>query len=318
MRNIILCHFRPGPCISLVDRRKNQIILAYNSPFPCKTGNSARFYLFSNPPKLFLQFLYRTLRTFRQECFQILLFQTHPADEIVIADDGSKEDTRRLIESFKDKLPIKHVWHEDNGFQKSRILNSAILASESDYLIFTDQDCIPRKDFIATHAAYAEKGYFLSGGYFKLPMDISKQLTYNDIKSENAFSLSWLKEQHMKCNFKCTKLIKNKTFTRFMNAITPTKATWNGCNASGWREDIFTVNGFNEEMHYGGQDREFGERMFNLGIKSKQIRYSAIVLHLDHKRPYKTKESIEKNINIRRNTRKTGITETPFGIKQLH
>ena len=218
------------------------------------------------------------------------LFQTHPADEIVIADDGSKEDTRRLIESFKDKLPIKHVWHEDNGFQKSQILNSAILASESDYLIFTDQDCIPRKDFIATHAAYAEKGYFLSGGYFKLPMDISK----------------------------CTKLIKNKTFTRFMNAITPTKATWNGCNASGWREDIFTVNGFNEEMHYGGQDREFGERMFNLGIKSKQIRYSAIVLHLDHKRPYKTKESIEKNINIRRNTRKTGITETPFGIKQLH
>ena len=63
---------------------------------------------------------------------------------------------------------------------------------------------------------------------------------------------------------------------------------------------------------------KFGERMFNLGIKSKQIRYSAIVLHLDHKRPYKTKESIEKNINIRRNTRKTGITETPFGIKQLH
>ena len=29
------------------------------------------------------------------------LFQTHPADEIVIADDGSKEDTRRLIESLK-------------------------------------------------------------------------------------------------------------------------------------------------------------------------------------------------------------------------
>ena len=145
------------------------------------------------------------------------LFQTHPADEIVIADDGSKEDTRRLIESFKDKLPIKHVWHEDNGFQKSRILNSAILASASDYLIFTDQDCIPRKDFIATHAAYAEKGYFLSGGYFKLPMDISKQLTYNDIKSENAFSLSWLKEQHMKCNFKCTKLIKNKTFILLHN-----------------------------------------------------------------------------------------------------
>ena len=83
-----------------------------------------------------------------------------------------------------------------------------------------------------------------------------------------------------------------------MNTITPTKATWNGCNASGWIDDILKTNGFNEEMQYGGQDREFGERMFNLGIKSKQIRYSAILLHLDHKRPYKTKDSINKNIAI--------------------
>lgn len=246
------------------------------------------------------------------------LFQTLRADEIIIADDGSRDDTRQLIESFKDKLPIKQVWHEDNGFQKSRILNSAILASTTDYLIFTDQDCIPRKDFIATHAAYAQKGYFLSGGYFKLPMNISLQLTYRDIESGDAFSLAWLKKQHMKCNFKCSKLIKNAAFCRLMNAITPTKATWNGCNASGWREDILALNGFNEEMHYGGQDREFGERMFNKGIRSKQIRYSAIVLHLDHKRPYKTKESIEKNLHIRRNTKKTGIIETPNGIKQLH
>ncbi|WP_418696878.1 glycosyltransferase [Bacteroides sp.] len=160
------------------------------------------------------------------------LYQTHPADEIVIADDGSKEDTRLLIESFKSKLPIKHVWHEDNGFQKSRILNSALIASQSDYLIFTDQDCIPRKDFIATHLEYAEKGYFLSGGYFKLPMSISLMLKPEDIKNENAFSISWLKKQHMKYNFKCTKLIRNKFFTNLMNVITTAKATWNGCNAS--------------------------------------------------------------------------------------
>jgi len=246
------------------------------------------------------------------------LYQTRPADEIIIADDGSREDTRLLIERFKEKLPIKHVWHEDKGFQKSRILNEAIIASEADYLIFTDQDCIPRKDFIATHVRYARKGYFLSGGYFKLPMDISHQLTQRDVESEDAFSLAWLKKNNLKYNFKCTKLIQKKGFARFMNTITTAKATWNGCNASGWRQDILTVNGFNEEMQYGGQDREFGERLFNLGIKSRQIRYSAIVIHLDHKRPYKTKESIEKNIRIRRNTRKSGIIETPNGIKQLH
>lgn len=244
------------------------------------------------------------------------LYQTRPADEIIIADDGSKDDTRRLIESFKDRLPIRHVWHEDNGFQKSRILNSALLASQSDYLIFTDQDCIPRKDFIATHLKFAEKGYFLSGGYFKLPMNISIELSQEDITNENAFSILWLRAKRMKYNFKCSKLLRSETFTRLMNIITTTKATWNGCNASGWRKDLLAINGFNEEMQYGGQDREFGERLFNLGIKSKQIRYSAIVIHLDHKRPYKTKESISKNINIRRNTRRNGIIETPNGIKQ--
>jgi glycosyltransferase involved in cell wall biosynthesis len=243
--------------------------------------------------------------------------QDEKADEIVIADDGSRDDTRELINSFKDVLPIKHVWHEDNGFQKSMILNKAIVASTSEYLIFTDQDCIPRKDFIAVHKKYAEKGYFLSGGYFKLPMHISKMIGKDDVYSNKVFSLKWLRSKGLKLTFKCTKLLGNSAFAKFMNFVTPTNASWNGMNSSGWREDIVAVNGFNMEMHYGGQDREFGERMWNKGLKSKQIRYSAICLHLDHKRPYKTKESINANIQIRKNTRKMKIIETPSGIKQL-
>ncbi|MFR9504320.1 MAG: glycosyltransferase family 2 protein [Rikenellaceae bacterium] len=245
------------------------------------------------------------------------LYQQRMADEIIIADDGSRDDTRELILSFSSRLPIKHIWHEDNGFQKSKILNLAIMASSADYLIFTDQDCIPRKDFIATHLKHAERGYLLSGGYFRLPMEISQRLTHEDILSENAFSLKWLKSMGLKSDFKSTKLYRCEWFTRMMNYITPAKATWNGCNASGWREDIIATNGFNEEMQYGGQDREFGERLFNRGIKSKQLRYSAIALHLDHKRPYKTRESIEKNKNIRRETRRSGILATPHGINKI-
>jgi len=68
------------------------------------------------------------------------MYQTRPADEIVIADDGSRDETRLLIESFKGKLPINHVWQPDEGFQKSRILNKALVAATADYLIFTDHD----------------------------------------------------------------------------------------------------------------------------------------------------------------------------------
>jgi len=237
-------------------------------------------------------------------------------DEIIIADDGSRDDTRKLIDSFRDRLPVKHVWHPDNGFQKCRILNMAILEATSDYLIFTDQDCIPRNDFVEIHLKYAQKGYLLSGGYVRLPMELSKNIVEEDIISGNAFSLRWSLKGGLPLNFKCTKLIKSKVFTQIMNFITPTRATWNGCNSSGWKADMLTINGFNEEMQYGGQDREFGERLVNLGLKSKQIRYSAILLHLDHSRPYKTPESIAKNVSIRKNTRKNKIIETPRGIKQ--
>ena len=76
-----------------------------------------------------------------------------------------------------------------------------------------------------------------------------------------------------------------------LNVLTPTKASWNGHNASGFKADIVKVNGFDQRMQYGGQDRELGERLIHSGYKSKQLRYSAIVVHLDHKRGYKNQAS---------------------------
>ena len=99
-----------------------------------------------------------------------------------------------------------------------------------------------------------------------------------------------------------------------MNTITPTAATWNGHNASGWKSDIMEANGFDERMQYGGEDRELGERLVNKGLKGVQIRYSAICLHLHHERSYVKKEMIEKNKKIRAKTKRDKITKTPYGI----
>jgi glycosyltransferase involved in cell wall biosynthesis len=242
------------------------------------------------------------------------LNQQRKADEIVIADDGSGEETRALIERYKKVLPIVHVWHEDDGFRKTIILNKALLASTGDYLVLTDHDCIPRADFLRVHEQKARKGCFLSGGYLKLPMPLSQQLSFESVQSQEAFSLKWLLAHGMKKTFKCSKLIKNQAFTKFMNYITPTHATWNGMNSSGWREDILRARGFDERMRYGGLDRELGERLMNAGIKPLQIRYSAIVLHLDHKRPYVNREDLANNLQIRKETKQKHLTETPYGI----
>lgn len=242
--------------------------------------------------------------------------QTHQDFELVIADDGSGEDTRTIIDAFREhsSLEIIHVWHEDRGFQKSEILNKAIQATRTDYLIFSDGDCIPRKDFVTVHARNAAPGYFLSGGYFMLPIETSQAITRSAILSGDAFRVPWLKKNGLAGTYKTLKLTSKGNLQRFLNFVTPTKATWNGHNSSGWKKDIVAVNGFNEQMQYGGQDRELGERLMNKGIKGKQIRYSAVCVHLEHKRGYKTIESIQKNKSIRKETRAQKKTWTDFGI----
>jgi hypothetical protein len=147
-----------------------------------------------------------------------------------------------------------------------------------------------------------------------LPMNISKLITLEDIEKQRCFNINWLKEKGIPQTFKNNKLTANGFISKLLNWVTPTNASWNGHNSSGWKKDIENVNGFDERMQYGGQDRELGERLFNFGIKSKQLRYSAVCVHLDHKRGYKTPESIAKNVGIRNTTKKEKSVWTFYGI----
>jgi len=242
--------------------------------------------------------------------------QTTKDFEVVVADDGSGEPTRRLVERMQNEVsfPLRHTWHEDDGFRKCTILNKAILAAATDYLLFTDGDCIPRNDFVEVHISKREKGYFLSGGYLKLPLELSQKITKEDIETGRCFDTKWLLKNGFPNTIKKLKLTGNRTLASILNSITPTSATWNGHNVSGWKDDILAVNGYDERMKYGALDRELGERMMNNGIKGKQIRYSAVCVHLDHSRSYKNKKDLSFNAEIRRLTKTEKRTWTDAGI----
>ncbi|ARM85491.1 MULTISPECIES: glycosyltransferase family 2 protein [Marinobacter] len=228
--------------------------------------------------------------------------QSQPDFRVIIADDGSTNETRDLIDRFRERgiLQIDHVWHEDDGFRKCQILNKAIRETDCDYLIFTDGDCIPEPDFIATHQRLAEPGVFLSGGYIKLTMPVSEAISDDDIRSGVIFDPQWLVSKGQPKNHKLWKLSSSSLKKTFLNAITPAAASWNGMNSSTWTKDLIAVNGFNEDMQYGGLDRELGERLWNFGHKSRQIRYSTVCLHLDHARGYSKPEIWAKNRAIRK------------------
>lgn len=243
-------------------------------------------------------------------------FQTWRDFELVVADDGSRDTTRALVERFAADypVPLRHVWHEDDGYRRQEILNAAILQARHDYILFTDGDCIPRRDFVQVHAEQAEPGRFLSGGYCKLSMKLSKAIGADDIRDGRCFDRRWLRAQDRLGLSNTLKLGAGVATGKLLDAITTVRPTFNNCNSSAWKADLLAINGYDERMKYGGPDRELGERLENHGIRGKQIRHRAVCVHLDHARGYKTRESVERNLAIRAQTRARRITWTPYGI----
>ncbi len=242
--------------------------------------------------------------------------QSHRHFELLVADDGSTDDTRRRIDLLRSQtgMTIRHIWHDDAGFRKCTILNRAIEAATADYLVFSDGDCIPRWDFLETHARLARLGAFLSGGLFRLPLPVSRQIGSGDIVSGRATDARWLRTAGVPWSPKLLKLACRPPWSRWLDRLTSTRATWNGHNSSGWKADLLAVNGFDERMEWGGEDRELGERLVHLGVRPVQIRHRAVCVHLDHERGYVRQDALARNHQIWAETRRTRSIWTASGI----
>lgn len=238
--------------------------------------------------------------------------------DIVIADDGSREETRDRIDMMREDtgMPIQHVWHEDKGHRKCRILNLATLEAKGDYLIFSDGDCIPCNDFVEVHRSFAAPGCYVTGGIFRLSGSASRAITREDIVGGIVFELRWLRTHGVPAGKGLLKLGRSRAMSRLLDTLSPTDKTWHGGNSSAWKEDVIAVNGHDERMRWGLQDREFGYRLVNYGIRPIQIRYTTCPLHLWHDRPYSTGSPSSDDVEITRETRHTGRMWTPHGIRK--
>lgn len=246
--------------------------------------------------------------------------QTDNAFELVIADDGSGPPTKALIDRYRKEstFDILHVWHADDGFRKWEIVNRAIEEATGDYLVFTDGDCIPDPQLVATHRKRAEEGRFLSGGYCKLPMSTSEAISREDVVSGRVFTLSWLRAHGYGFTPKWLKVVAPGSFMApFLNTLSPAAKTFNGNNSSCFKADAMRINGFDNRILYGGGDREFGYRLEHAGLRPKVIRYSTLCLHLDHRRGYKSADVRARNMALIEESRATRRIETPDGIRQI-
>ncbi|EAI9065286.1 glycosyltransferase [Campylobacter lari] len=219
-------------------------------------------------------------------------------DEVLIADDGSREDTAKLIQAYQKDFPCKleHIWQEDKGFRLSEIRNKAIKASSGEYIIVIDGDMILEKSFITDHLKFAQKKVFLQGSRVILDENKSKELL-----NKNDFSLAFDKKSFKnqrsiflaKCIYKFSKLTKK--FFKKSQLIKGIR----GCNMSFYKSDFEAIEGFNEKfIGWGREDSEFVARfLFNDGV-FKRLKFNALAYHIYHEENSKNMLEINHQIYL--------------------
>lgn len=212
-------------------------------------------------------------------------------DEVIIADDGSQDNTKKLIESFRTVLPIKlrHVWHEDEGFRRTVILNKGIAASNGDYIIQLDGDCIMHKHFVRDHVNLALPSHYLYGSRAHIKEKSLKNLFKHKKVNLNLFSKSVTPKEKVLHSSLLSKI--------YLKEEKKISSKLRGCNMSFWKEDFLSVNGYNEDMiGWGREDSELAARLINKGVRARRLRYRAIVFHIFHKEASREKFNVNDKI----------------------
>ena len=227
-------------------------------------------------------------------CLESLATQTDRDFEIIIADDGSTHNTTQLIDSYKDILPITHLWQEDEGFRKTKILNQAIATAQGDYLIFLDGDCIVQPDFVERHRQLAQKGYLVTGSRVLL----NEKLT-QDLLSWKTWDFTQFRSQLLsnRLNGQINKLLPLLVKLGNGSWRDYKKFVWRrikGCNMACWKADAQAIGGFDETMTgWGHEDADFVFRLQRHHIKRKSGSWSTEVFHLFH--PIHDQSNAEEN-----------------------
>lgn len=225
--------------------------------------------------------------------------------EVIVADDGSRNDTKELIDLYAKDYPVKliHSWQEDHGFRLAASRNKAIAKAKGDYIVVVDGDLYLPSKFIESHSKAAKKGCFVQGGRVLLGPEVSQKVLIGGYLP-NLFSAG-IKNRHNMLE----STILSKLFTKIRNNDKSTR----GCNFALWRQDAIEVNGYNESfVGWGREDSEMVIRLLNKGLNRIYLKFKGVGYHIFHHET--SRDMLEENdliyrkaINENLNTCQNGL-----------
>lgn len=205
-----------------------------------------------------------------------IAMQSLQPDEVIVADDGSQDSTRSVVDKFKavSLTPVRHVWQEDLGFRVARVRNLGAAHARGDYLIFVDGDMVLHKDFVRSHLHHQRRNAFLHG-----PRVLLSDALASDLLNEKRPIKFGVMQRGI------TNRLNMLHHLPLSTIFSRSSSSWQSraCNLSIFKEDFAKVNGFNEDFEgWGKEDSELAFRLLKAGIHKVNLRLCGVAYHLGH------------------------------------
>jgi len=208
--------------------------------------------------------------------------QTLLVDEVVITDDGSSVDVPAGIADVLPALPFKVTFlaQPDEGFRAAKCRNNGIREATGDFLVFADQDIVFAPTYVETFALHARRGRFLVGYPVRLTEADTARITDAMIRAGRVTDL--VPESGAR---KVLSQYRKERRYVVLHALhlRPFGPKLRSGVFGAWRDDLLTVNGFDEEFQgWGNEDDNLGRRLHRAGITGRNVFHEALSIHMYH------------------------------------
>lgn len=238
---------------------------------------------------------------------QSILRQSIYPHEVIVADDGSTDETPEVIERFRHaaKFPVVHVWQENKGFRLATIRNKAIARAKGNYIVQIDGDIMLHPHFIADHILAARKGHFICGSRVLAGEELTKRIFANKATEITPLTSGISNRKNA---------IHSPLLARLISLLSPSKLKYRGCNMAFWRSDLLAVNGYDESyVGWGCEDHDLVARLMNHRIRPLQLRHLAVCYHLWHPSSKKD-DAFKRNNELLEATRRDKLIRCDNGL----
>jgi glycosyltransferase involved in cell wall biosynthesis len=210
--------------------------------------------------------------------------QSDPAFDVVVADDGSGPETRRVVERWSGAFEgrLRHEWQPDEGFRLALARNRGALAARGDFLVFLDGDVVPRSRFVQAMRASARPGWFVAGRRLELSEPLTERVLAEGLPIHELSFAAWLRWKSEVTPLSALTARDRRVVGGSAPEFEPHARAY-GFLLGVSRADFERANGYDTRfVGWGEEDVDLAMRLRRLGLRCGHAGPNATVLHLWH------------------------------------